>query len=325
MRRLEYSRKSRKNFREGSIKRSMLGIVRYTEDCIVKFDSSISANKLDTFCCMNDINHVEFNHATQVEKQDVLCYCFFNNKDKEFYIRPLIIAERTEKNKDLDLNQSSLITSPVRNYFEENNVDIKIFDPIWLIDLANHVFKKFDEMFFIEFKVRSGWRSFAATTFFSRNSRGFKFEFTHRDLWFTSFQKDLEKFLIDLLKWSQILMTVSESETWSNLKLFTFFPCSNITVWRKVISQCTLNNKFHQFGKDSTEEIALIEVCKFAKNKSFQFRNSIKIHAKSIILLGKIFTLVKETDRIIFLSVLKSFGLLEDFEADVAFVKLTNV
>lgn len=324
-RRLESSKENRRFFKERSIKRSMLGITRYIENHIVKFDTGISANKLDTFCCMNDIDHVEFNHATQVEKQDVLCYCFFNNEDKKFYVRPLIIAERVKENKDLDLSQLSLMSTSVCNYFEENNIDIKIFDPIWLVDMINHVFKRFDEIFFIEFKVRSGWRSFATTIFFSRNSRGFKFEFTHRDLWFTSFQKDLEKFLIDLLKWSQILMAVSESETWDNFELFTFFPCSNITVWRKVANQCAINNKYLQFGKDSIEEIALIEVCKFARKKPLQFRNSVKIHAKFMNLLGKTFSLTKETDRITFLSVLKSFGLFEDFEADAAFVKLTNV
>ncbi len=324
-RRLESSKENRKFFRERSVKRAMLGIVRYTENQIVKFDSNISADKLSTFCHMNDINQVEFNHATRIEKHDVLCFCFFDNEDKKFYIRPMIVAEKTDENKDLDLSQSSLMSLPSQNSFESIGVDIKIFDPIWLIDLADHVFKKFDEMFFIEFKVRGGWRSFSAITYFSRNSRGFMFEFSHRNLWFISFQNDLEKILTGLLKWSQILTIVSESETWSSFKLFTFFPCSNITVWRKVVNQCTINNKYYQLDDNSTEEKALIEVCNLTKGNTHQFRNSVKLRAKFADLLGKTFPLAKVTDRVIFLSVLKSFGLLEDFEADIAFVKLTNV
>ena len=326
-RRLEESKQRRRISKDREVKRSMLGIMRHMDPIIKKFiyTSGMSVNTFVDFCSTHEIDQLDFNHIARIQKQDVFCLCFFDNINKEFYIRPLIIAEETDENRDIDLSQSSLMNKPIRHYFESESISVKIFDPIWLASIVSYVFKKSEDTFLIEFKTRSGYRSFFSSIFFSRNSCGFSFELGYKDVWCSTLQKDLGKVLVNLSNWHNILLTVSDCEVWFKFKTFTFFPCLNIATWRKIVEYCRSNKQLSIVDENSFEEKNLVKLCKSIKDTTLKFRNSVSLEFKSVTFLGITLHLTDNFKRANFLTILKSLGLLEEFEEDTAFVQLTTV
>ena len=326
--RLEDSKKRRKGHREYSIRRSMLGIIRYTNLSTkkVSFSSGISNSSLINLCSTYKIDYLDFNHATKVQGYNVFCFCFLDIINKQFYIRPVVIAEKKEENEDTDLFQLNLMNKSQQAYFESKGFKITVFDPIWLFDIVSHVFNQFEDIFFLEFKTRAGYRSFSTSTFFSRNSRGFNFNFSHRDIWCSSFQEDLKEILINLTKWCTVLAAVSEYEVWLRFKTFTSFLCSNITIWKKIINYCSITNQIDFIEEDSEEEKSLLYLLNScSKDKSLKFRNSIHIISNSVSILGMNFSLLNRQKRANFLTTIKSLGLFKEYEEDAAFERLTEV
>lgn len=324
--RQENLKESRKDNIRRNVRYFMIGSVRYADkNGKIKTVAEMQANSLINFCFDNDLDQVDFNHMVQIHNINILCFCLFNNVDKKFYIQPLIVVNKTDENKDINLSLTSLINKSVLHYFEDKNIEIKVFNQIWLFDILNRMFKGLGD-FTIDFKVRVGRKSFFVTTFLSCYGCGFSFELSHKDAWMSSLQTDLKNILLRLMEWAKILSNISKKEVWYNFNISTFFPCSNITVWKKIISHCALSNKFHLLDKNCVEEKdlnKLFKLIKYAPNKDgmFHFRNSIKIGYRHIDFLGVTFN--KKDDSILFLSILKSLNLFKEFEEDTAFILLT--
>jgi len=322
---LQHLKKIRQNDSKRSVRYFTIGTARYiNKDNAVNFVIETQVNNLVNICLDNDIDQLDFNHMANSHGMDISCFCMFSNVDKKFYIQPLIISNRTDENKDADISLVSLISKSMLLYFEEKSIEIKVFNSIWLPDIINKILEELDD-FMIDFKVRSGKKSFFITTLLSHYSCTFAFEFGHRDAWFSSLQTDLRNIFVKFTEWSKILYHFSESSAWSILRFGTSFPCSNIAVWRRIVDNCDVDKEIYSLDKDCSEMVnlnKLFKLTKFAKNNEFQFRNSVKIGYKRIQFLGVPFN--KQGDSLIFLSLLKSLDLLREFEEDTAFVLLTN-
>jgi len=324
--RQENLKKLRKDNIRRNIKYFMIGSVRYTDkNNKIKIVVEMQANSLINFCLDNNLDQVDFNYMAQVQDIDIFCFCLFNNADKKLYIQPLIVVNKTVENKDINLSLTSLINESVLYYFKDKNIKIKVFNQIWLFDILNKMLKGLGD-FTIDFKVRVGKKSFFVTTFFSCCGCGFIFELSYKDAWMSSLQTDLKNTFLKFMEWAKILSNISKKEVWYNFNIGTFFPCSNITVWKKIVNHCALSNKFHLLDKDCDEEKnlnKLFKLTKHAPNKDgmFHFRNSIKIGYRYIGFLGVTFN--KSGNSVLFLSILKSLNLFKEFEEDVAFISLT--
>lgn len=311
------------------VKYNALGTIRYiNKNSQIKIKTKIAANSLVDFCFDNNLDQIDFNHMIpQVYGMPVLCFCLFNNINKKFYIQPLLIANSADKdkNKNVKLDQVDLLDAYVIQQFEDRNIEIEVLNQIWLCDILDKIFQK-SNIFNFKFKVKIKLNSFSVAIFLSCYGCGFVFKFNHRDAWMSSLQTDLENIFLKFVEWARILSNISEKEVWSNFEADTFFPCSNITVWKKIVNHCALSNKFHLLDKDCDEEKnlnKLFKLIKHAPNKDgmFHFRNSIKIGYRNIGFLGVTFN--KSGGSILFLSILKSFNLFKEFEEDVAFILLT--
>jgi len=323
---LQHLKKIRQNDSKRSVRYFMIGTIRcVNKDGVVKFVVETQVNNLVNFCLDNDIDQLDFNHMASSHDMDISCFCMFSNVDKKFYIQPLIVSNRTDENKDVDISLVDLVSKSILLYFEEKNIEIKVFDSIWLFDIISKILEGSDD-FMVDFKIRSGKRSFFTTILLSHYSCTFAFELGHRDAWFSSLQTDLRNIFLKFTEWSKILHHFSESSAWSILRFGTSFPCSNIAVWRRIVDNCDVDKEVYSLDKDCSEVVnlnKLFKLTKFAKNGEFQFRNSVKIKYKRIQFLGAPFN--KQGDGLIFLSFLKSLDLLREFEEDSAFVLLTNV
>lgn len=326
LRRQENLKQDRFDHKVSYINHYLNGCVKFVLNNKVVYEF-VKANSLCDLCRKYNLDEIDFssiytyrNHSAKIV--NVLRICHLNLKEKKFIIFPIIIGCSKKTALELEIVQASLKGFSTQPSFQDNGIELCIYDAIGLNDTVKILESKYSQ---ISCKClntnRIGYRFFAISIFIYAKNVKFKFSITYKDIWFSTFQVDFSKVIESMLVWFQLINDISDSGAF-DLFNEAMFDCKNITIWKRVHNRCHLSESLIKIVEEASIEI-FKKVLRYSrlKGEPCKLGNFVRTGARYIFIFDVSFD-EKGLPR--FVNILNRLGLLEEVLEEATYQVLCN-